>query len=102
MCDLSPALALSLMSCCWGCHVQNVDLSNHRRPGSVVQYCLCLESWGQQVISLRLFQHTLDPCKKQRSVANCWGCKLPSSGHGVKELEHLHVGDLGLFVLTVC
>lgn len=45
MCDLSPALVLSLISCCCGCHVQNVDLSNHRRPGSVVQCCLCLESW---------------------------------------------------------
>lgn len=56
---------------------------------------------GHQVISLRLFQHTLDFYKKQRSAANCWGCKPPSSGCGVKELVHLHVGDLGLFVLTV-
>lgn len=61
---------------------------------------MALLSMGHPVISLRLFQHTLDPCRKQRSAANSWGCKPPSSGCGVKELVHLHVGDLGLFVLS--
>ncbi|EGV97298.1 hypothetical protein I79_001139 [Cricetulus griseus] len=54
---------------------------------------------GHQVIFLRPF-HTLDPHKKQRSAANCWGCKLLSSRCGMKELVNLHVGGLGLSILT--
>lgn len=48
------------------------------------------------------FSNTLDPHTKQRSAADCWSWKLLSSGCGMKELVHLHVGSLGLFVLTVC
>lgn len=106
MCDLNPALVLSLMSCYCGCHVQNVGLSNHRRHGSVAhgspghlsetvsthirslwEAKISGQQLGLQAAELRVWRERAGAFTRGRSGSVCPDCLLTQ--HGTLHLKTL-------------